>query len=118
MVGFRDAVSGRALALDAQRARGSRLMHDSRGNLWVGTGGQGLWRFQHHASGAVRLFERTSTMTGLADDGVTDLHEDREGNIWVATRDGLNRLTPHKMTPIMELRAKWQAACATAAGSR
>ncbi len=42
-------------------------------------------------------------MTGLSDDGVTDLQEDREGNIWVATRDGLNRLTPHKMIPIMDL---------------
>ncbi len=51
IVGFRDAIPGRAVALDAQRARGSRLMHDSRGNLWIGTGGQGLWRFQHHASG-------------------------------------------------------------------
>jgi signal transduction histidine kinase len=39
----------------------------------------------------------------MSDDGVTDLLEDRDGNIWVATRDGLNRLTPHKMTPIMDL---------------
>ena len=103
IIGFRDAISGRALALDAQRARGSRLKYDSRGNLWVGTGGQGLWRFQHHVAGEVRRFERASTTTGLSDDGVTDLHEDREGNIWVATRDGLNRLTPHKMMPIMGL---------------
>lgn len=103
IVGFRDASLGRTLVVESQRARGSQLMHDSRGNLWVGTGGQGLWRLQHHASGAMRLFERTSTISGLSDDGVTDLYEDREGNIWVATRDGLNRLTPHKMTPILNL---------------
>ncbi len=47
--------------------------------------------------------QRTSTATGLSDDGVTQLLEDRDGNIWVATRDGLNRLTPHKMTPVTDI---------------
>ena len=103
IVGFRLVRESRGAALDAQKGRGSRLLYDSRGNLWVGTGGQGLWRVQHDPSGAVRRFQRTSTMTGMSDDGVTDLIEDRDGNIWVATRDGLNRLTPHKMTPIMDL---------------
>lgn len=103
IVGFRRVAEGRAQAPTAQKGRGSRLMHDSRGNLWVGTGGQGLWRVQHTESGAVGVFERTSTATGLSDDGVTELIEDREGNIWVATRDGLNRLTPHKVTPITDV---------------
>ena len=78
-------------------------MGDSRGNLWVGTGGQGLWRYQSTPHGDHRLLERTSTATGLSDDGITDLLEDRDGNIWVATRDGLNRLTPQKMTPITDI---------------
>ena len=34
---------------------------------------------------------------------MTALIEDREGNIWAATLDGFNRLTPHKMTPITDL---------------
>lgn len=86
------------------RGRGSWLMRDSRGNLWVGTGGQGLFclRPQEGSDGAPRL-ERTSTGTGLSDDGVTDLEEDGDGNIWVATRDGLDRLTPHRMTPITDV---------------
>ncbi len=87
----------------APRARGARLLHDSRGDLWVGTGGQGLWRLRHDAAGAVSLFQRTSTVTGLSDDGATSMIEDREGNVWVATRDGLNRLTPYKVTPILDL---------------
>jgi len=107
---FADPISGaRSIADDAGLAtaglkgRGSRLLHDSRGNLWVGTGGQGLWRVRPDQTSSVRVFERTSTATGLSDDGVTDMREDRDGNIWVATRDGLNRLTPHKMTPITDL---------------
>ena len=92
-----------AVVLSGLRGRGARLMHDSRGNLWVGTGGQGLWRLRPDAHPSARILERTSTATGLSDDGVTQMTEDREGNIWVATRDGLDRLTPHKMTPITDL---------------
>ncbi len=103
IVGFRPVLAGHTRPLALQKGRGARLKYDSRGNLWVGTGGQGLWRLRHDAAGTVHLFERTSTRTGLSDDGVTELLEDREGNIWVATRDGLNRLTPYKMTPIMDL---------------
>lgn len=98
------AVDGIDAAGPRLKGRGSWLMRDSRRNLWVGTGGQGLFRLQFTADAPpAGLVERTSTATGLSDDGVTDLEEDREGNIWVATRDGLNRLTPHKMTPITDV---------------
>ena len=102
IVGVREAGHGAPLT-DQLKGRGSRVMHDSRGNLWVGTGGQGLWRVRTSSSGEPVALERTSTATGLSDDGVTELTEDRDGNIWVATRDGLNRLTPHRMTPITDL---------------
>ena len=102
IVGVREAGQGGPLT-NQLKGRGSRVMHDSRGNLWVGTGGQGLWRVRTIGSGEPVALERTSTATGLSDDGVTELTEDRDGNIWVATRDGLNRLTPHRMTPITDL---------------
>jgi len=94
---------GAVLVSSGLRGRGTRLMHDARGNVWVGTGGQGLWRVRLGAPPYPPIFERTSTATGLSDDGVTGMTEDREGNVWVATRDGLNRLTPHRMTPITDL---------------
>jgi signal transduction histidine kinase/ligand-binding sensor domain-containing protein len=101
--GARYVEGGGGPVLSDLKGRGARLMHDSRGNLWVGTGGQGLWRVRQSRSTAALVLERTSTATGLSDDGVTEIFEDREGNIWVATRDGLNRLTPHKMVPITDL---------------
>ena len=86
-----------------EKGRGNRLLRDRRGNLWVGTLGQGLWRIRP-ASGTGGLeLEKTTSVTGLSDDGVTSLLEDREGNIWAATLDGLNRLTPHKVTPVLNL---------------
>ena len=103
IVGLRSVDEVAAPESGRLKGRGSRLMHDSRGNLWVGTGGQGLWRVRPEGIGADAMMERTSTATGLSDDGVTQLFEDRDGNIWVATRDGLNRLTPHKMTPITDV---------------
>lgn len=103
IAGFRDAKESDTPPGTLMRARGSRLLYDSHGNLWIGTGGQGLWRLRHTEKGHVDASERTSTATGLSDDGITELIEDREGNVWAATRDGLNRFTPHKMTPITDI---------------
>jgi ligand-binding sensor domain-containing protein len=71
--------------------------------LWVGTLGQGLWRLPSDFVSARSPIEKSTALTGFSDDGVTSLLEDRDGNIWAGTLDGLDRLTPHKLTPIMGL---------------
>lgn len=66
----------------------SRLLEDSRGNLWIGTLRQGLVRFAERAAP-----ERFFTGTGFMTDGVTALFEDRNGAIWVGgSNGGLARL--------------------------
>ena len=86
-----------------ETGRGNRLLVDSLGNLWVGTLGQGLWRIQPDSATSQPIIEKTTTLAGLSDDGVLSLLEDASGNVWVGTLDGLNRLAPHKMTPVMDL---------------
>ena len=44
-----------------------------------------------------------TTKQGLATDAVQCVFEDREGNIWLGTQNGLQRLTPNRVTPIATL---------------
>ena len=86
-------------SLKAPRGWGVRLLHDQHGSLWVATRGQGLWRVRREENGTVATDVVTSA-DGLATDGVQCVFEDREGNIWVGTQAGVQRLTPHRVTPI------------------
>src|SRR5688500_14698261 len=75
-----------------------RLLHDSRGNLWVATTGQGVWRVRDATTAP--LIERLTTQTGLSSNVVQSILEDREGNVWVGTMLGLHNLTPQQLTPL------------------
>jgi signal transduction histidine kinase/ligand-binding sensor domain-containing protein len=78
--------------------RGYRLLADRSGVLWVATVGQGLWQI-----GSEGIRGRLTLQNGLRSDGIWSLLEDREGNIWVGTHEGLNRLTRHVVTPLVDL---------------
>jgi signal transduction histidine kinase/ligand-binding sensor domain-containing protein len=62
------------------------LLADSRGNLWIG-GTLGL--IESAANGQVRRFDSHS---GLPEDFVRSVVEDRDGNIWAGTNGGVARL--------------------------
>jgi ligand-binding sensor domain-containing protein len=100
--GFQGRIAGRGRVRAADIGRGQRLVHDSAGYLWVGTGGQGLWRVTRDPKGTVTV-EHSTVTTGLLGNGVTSIFEDRDGNIWVGTLDGLNRFTRYIATPIQGL---------------
>jgi len=66
--------------------RPNNFLRDRNGGLWIGASvDQGL---MHVHDGRTDLFTRSDGMSG---DAVTSLLEDREGNIWAATVDGLDR---------------------------
>jgi signal transduction histidine kinase/ligand-binding sensor domain-containing protein len=101
--GFRE-LSERRPGERHHKGRGAPLLHDHRGNMWVGTYGQGLWRVRFDgAAHAAAPIQVSSAATGLSDDGVMALLEDRDRNIWAATVDGLNRFTPYKAIAVTEL---------------
>ncbi|MEL6868031.1 MAG: two-component regulator propeller domain-containing protein, partial [Bacteroidota bacterium] len=55
------------------------IIEDQYGNLWLGTDGHGLLKYDGER------FERFTTAEGLCDNTIYDLMEDRKGNIWIGT---------------------------------
>jgi len=82
----------RSGSLDADKLRGAKLLYDRSGGLWIGTDNDGLY---HIANGVADHFGATD---GLSDDNVSQLFEDREGNIWVVTAEGVDRF--HRLNVI------------------
>ena len=61
------------------------MLRDRDGGLWVCPAGRGIVHIHH---GRTDVFSESD---GLSGDDIYDLFEDREGNIWVATINGLDR---------------------------
>jgi signal transduction histidine kinase/ligand-binding sensor domain-containing protein len=80
-----DATSAHPFASSMQSVQGRTMLRDRHGGLWIGTSTHGL---VHVHEGITDLFSRAD---GLSGDGVIQVFEDREGTIWVATDEGLDR---------------------------
>src|ERR1700728_1841852 len=88
-------VVGGKTALLAYAGAISTVMTDSKGYLWVGTRGDGIFRISSvdgHTSE-----EHYSRSDGLSSDFIRSIFEDREQNLWVATENGLDRLRRNKV---------------------
>ena len=68
-----------------QQFPAGKMLRDRDGGLWIGTADRGI---VHVHAGRTDVFGSSS---GLSSDEIRDLFEDGEGNIWVATRNGLDR---------------------------
>src|SRR5262249_51977550 len=62
-----------------------RLLRDRDGDLWIGTS---LYGLLHVHQGKMDAFRQAD---GLSGNSIQKLFQDREGSIWVATYDGLDR---------------------------
>lgn len=86
-----------------------RLVFDRDGTAWATDAEQGgLLRFPADAA-AQRLAQRD----GLTSDMAVPLLQDREGNLWVGTNLGLNRLRPRDVIPVEVLTDTVQGQFAT-----
>ncbi len=103
IVGFR--VVGESVSDHRKResAIGFRLLSDSHGAIWLGTWGQGLWRVPHSPRTGKDPIEKVTVLSGLSSNGIRTLFEDREGNIWAGTFDGLDRLSPNLVEPFLNI---------------
>lgn len=67
----------------------SAIFEDSRKNIWVGTGTQGVYKINRTG-----LIDHYSRQEGLSSPIIRDFSEDNFGQIWIATFMGLNKLNP------------------------
>ena len=70
------------------------FLRDKEGGLWIGTGGQGVVHVQNQREDVF------TTTDGLSGGLVKAIFQDREGDIWVATIDGLDRFRHFAITTI------------------
>src|SRR5262245_1636208 len=84
-----------------QRIFPSAVHVDRTGHAWIGTVDSGLYRVA--IRGDRRIIEHVGKLEGLTSDVVLCVFEDREGNIWVAGSNGLNRFRERKVQSISSL---------------
>jgi PAS domain S-box-containing protein len=89
-----DKVVDYSLPTDVPDFQPSHLLRDRDGALWIGTFDRGLL---HVRNGRVDLYAQAD---GLSGNYIRDIFEDREGNIWVATDNGLDRFRDTAVTTI------------------
>ncbi len=63
----------------------------SRGTLWVGTNGDGLYRIDHGTGKLTRFVHDPNDPHSISDSQIVAIHQDRSGTLWVGTFGGLNR---------------------------
>jgi signal transduction histidine kinase/ligand-binding sensor domain-containing protein len=85
-----------------------RLLVDHNGSLWITTDTSGVFRVSRperlsegSISDAGEDLQSFSSKEGLSADNCTPVLEDREGNIWVATRDGLDQFRDNALVPVL-----------------
>lgn len=80
-----------------------RIHHDSQGNYWFGTNGDGVIRYQPEASLPADIpLEYFSPRRGFGGHAVRAIVEDTDGNIWFGTSGGLTRYDGTQFTTFTE----------------
>lgn len=71
------------------------ILVDSKSNVWLGTYGDGLWRLKRKKDGTYyrRQFVMEDKSYSLSSNIIRSLMEDKHGNIWVGTSNGLNKIS-------------------------
>ena len=73
------------------------MLEDSRGNLWFGTRGGGLSRFDGIS------FYNYSVQNGLTNNFIRSISEDSKGNLWIATDAGVSKYDGESFQPFEPL---------------
>ena len=71
------------------------MLEDREGNLWIGSPGLGVLRFERERHRFIRYRNVPGDVESLAEDKVTGLYEDHEGNVWAGLHSkGIDHFAP------------------------
>lgn len=73
------------------------IYQDKSGAIWLGGNGSGLYRLESDRNNHF-VFKNYTTRHGLPNNTITGMTEDRQGNLWLTTNDGVSRLNLQTMT--------------------
>jgi len=73
------------------------LLEDRKGNVWIGTYGNGICKAEVSAGGKV-TFKTFTQANGLCNNVIYTMENDQDGNIWISTDKGLSKFNPEKST--------------------
>ncbi len=94
-VATKTLASGRPKLVKTQRSNQYQAVRcgiqDKNGNIWFGTTGEGVYKFDG------KLFTQYTTNDGLSNNNVWSVLEDKDGNIWFGTTDGICRFDGKKI---------------------
>lgn len=73
------------------------IIEDKNGTIWLGGNGSGLYQLTNDKNNHF-IFKNYTTRHGLPNNTIIGMAEDGQGNLWLATNDGISRLKIQSMT--------------------
>ena len=70
------------------------IFQDSKGAMWFATAGGGINKFISETPIGNGVFKVYNNMQGMANDNIMAIQEDKIGNLWVSTENGIHKLNP------------------------
>ncbi len=67
---------------------------DSKDSIWIGTYRSGVYKFNPNTGKTSHWFYNPNDSTSICNNYISSIVEDKNGNIWVGTFNGLNKLDP------------------------
>ncbi|MCP4610030.1 MAG: response regulator, partial [Planctomycetes bacterium] len=68
------------------------ILEDSGGNIWIGTNGGGLSKFDRKAEALTHYLNQEDNPRSISNNYVYSIFEDDAGSMWIGTDGGLNKL--------------------------
>ncbi|MBP1656923.1 MAG: hypothetical protein H6Q31_1524, partial [Bacteroidetes bacterium] len=72
------------------------MYQESDGTLWLGTFAEGLFRVSWRSAAVLNYRHQKNDILSIRSDQVSDIIRDRQGTLWIATPEGLDRFSPER----------------------